>query len=41
MVENESVVNHSAMGRAESIKWGVTTPAIVLGRVRDDAEKKM
>ena len=29
------------MGWAESIKWGVKTPAIVQGRVRDDVEKKM
>ena len=40
MVENESVANHSAMGWAESIKWGVKTPAIVHRRVRDDVEKQ-
>ena len=40
MVENESVANHSAMGWAESIKWGVKTPAIVHGRVRDNVEKQ-
>ena len=39
--KNESVANHSAMGWAESIKWGVKTPAIVHRRVRDDVEKKM
>ena len=38
--KNESVANHSAMGWAESVKWGVKTPAIVHGRVRDDVEKK-
>ena len=42
MVENESVVNHSAMGWAESTKWdGSKNLAIVYGRVRDDVEKKM
>ena len=40
MVENESVANHSAMGWAESTKWGIKTPAIVHGRVRDDVEKQ-
>ena len=40
MVENESVANHSAIGWAESIKWGVKTPAIVHGRARDDIEKQ-
>ena len=40
MVE-QTVANHSAMGWAESIKWGVKTPTIVHGRVRDDVEKKM
>ena len=40
MVENESVANHSAMGWAESIKWGVKTPEIVHRRVRDDVEKQ-
>ena len=40
MVENKSVANHSGMGWAESIKWGVKTPAIVHGRVRDDVEKQ-
>ena len=38
MVENESVANHSAMGWAKSIKWGVKNPAIVHGKVRDDVE---
>ena len=28
------------MGSAESIKWGVKTPAIVRGRVRDDVERQ-
>ena len=40
MVENKSVVNHSAMVWAESIKWCVKTLAIVYGRVRDDVEKQ-
>ena len=40
MVQNESVANHSAMGWAESTKWGIKTPAIVHGRVRDDVEKQ-
>ena len=39
--KNESVANHSAMGWAESIKWGEKPPAIVHGRVRDDFEKEM
>ena len=38
--KNESVANHSAIGWAESIKWGVKTPAIAHGRVRDDVEKQ-
>ena len=39
--KNESVANHSAMGWAESIKWGEKPPAIVHGRVRGDVEKEM
>ena len=39
MVE-QTVANHSAMGWAESIKWGVKTPAIVHGRMRNDVEKQ-
>ena len=38
--KNESVANQSAMGWAESIKWGVKNPVIVHGRVRDDVEKQ-
>ena len=39
MVE-QTVANDSAMGWAESIKWGVKTPAIVHRRMRDDVEKQ-
>ena len=38
--KNESDANHSAMGWAENIKWGVKTLAIVHRRVRNDVEKK-
>ena len=42
MVEqiNESVTNQPAISWTESIKWGVKTPAIVHGWVRNDVEKQ-
>ena len=36
----ESVTNQPAISWTESIKWGVKTPAIVHGRVRNDVEKQ-
>ena len=39
-LKNESIANHSVMGWAESIKWGVKTLAIYSGdsgRVQQDS----
>ena len=39
-VKMKVIANHTAMGWAESTKWGVKLPAITHGRVRDDVVKQ-